>query len=229
MDTKASFDDEDNLPPYLPDTSVGSSVSSTMQVRFRHLTKHLLKLIYWLLYILEKNEYNDLLKNTVVVPLFVPEKEINVPMVLQNTLGLFSTQVLAETQATYEATERKEPSPNQFKPIECKYFKFMHLTCDLDQIFICNNFFKSRDFSQNKFVMIFFISKLKSNNFSSSSSRSSTSNSRNCYGERTRRIVDLKIWTNHKWDASGVVAVHLVLVVVFEWFIDRHQWEFNLK
>ena len=53
-----------------------------------------------------------------VVPVFVPEKEINVPMVLQNTFGLFSTQILVETRSN-EANDRKQPSPNEFKPIEC--------------------------------------------------------------------------------------------------------------
>ena len=37
MDTRYSFDEEeDNLPPYLPDMSAGSSVSTDMKVRYKY-------------------------------------------------------------------------------------------------------------------------------------------------------------------------------------------------
>lgn len=89
---KASYDDEDNVPPYLPDTSVGSSVSSTME-----------------------NEYNEFLLNTMVVPLYEPE-QIKVQKVLQNSLGLFATMPVSDRVHESNKAEVNERDLNESDP-----------------------------------------------------------------------------------------------------------------
>jgi hypothetical protein len=63
-----TFDEEDNSAPKLPDTSMGSSVSTDME-----------------------NEYNELLRYTMVLPASF-EPAAHGPKILENIKGLFSTK-----------------------------------------------------------------------------------------------------------------------------------------
>ena len=49
------------------------------------------------MYAYKQDEYNDLIRNTIIVPHYeIALTEVKIPKVLENTLGLFSTRLIAD-------------------------------------------------------------------------------------------------------------------------------------